>query len=278
MGVELPDDKEYVRSEVAKLKKEFRNKCFFFQLGIINEIVNFENIANKSEEFKEDMKIMRIWLQNILHSDYGILPAFRENMPTTEIVYDVTKSDEMLLKETNAGCKKRIKKAISTWLEFRLVQEDQYEIFFAKRQETAGTKWFNTISKQQYHDLLNYMSDGKWALVGAFLEGEMVAGGIYLFDGKFAICPYGFFDRKYNKFGCQHFLKFKAFGRARQKWLSYVNTGGWAPTGFPKHPLTSVSEFKESLGGSKSEQYGSYDIVMNTFLYTLFKFYFRLRW
>ena len=35
----------------------------------------------------------------------------------------------------------------------------------------------------------------------------------------------------------------------------YYDFMGGAPTGFPKHSLVSVSEFKESLGGSKSEQY-----------------------
>jgi lipid II:glycine glycyltransferase (peptidoglycan interpeptide bridge formation enzyme) len=38
---------------------------------------------------------------------------------------------------------------------------------------------------------------------------------------------------------------------------------GGAPTGFDEHPLTGVSAFKESLGGSKIELYGNFDLVLN---------------
>jgi hypothetical protein len=38
--------------------------------------------------------------------------AFRENMPQANIVYDIKKEDEVLMKEMNSGCKERVKKAI----------------------------------------------------------------------------------------------------------------------------------------------------------------------
>jgi ribulose 1,5-bisphosphate carboxylase large subunit-like protein len=33
-------------------------------------------------------------------------------MPQANIVYDITKDDETLIKEMNSGCKERVKKAI----------------------------------------------------------------------------------------------------------------------------------------------------------------------
>ena len=140
MGVELPSDKEYVHSEIAQLKKHFRKKCFFFQLGCSNEIINFENSTQRSEEFKEDMKAIRGGLQGFLDSNYGLKTAFRENMPTAGIVYDVTKSDEELLRDMNESCRKRIKKGISGGLEYRIIDKHKYEEFFAKRQKTADIK------------------------------------------------------------------------------------------------------------------------------------------
>lgn len=114
-------------------------------------------------------------------------------------------------------------------------------------------------------------------LVGAFLDGEMIAGTICLFTDKLIYCPYGFFDRKFSNIGVQHFLKFKLFSRARDNGFITVDTGGGAPTGFPKHELASVSAFKESLGGTKTELFGSYDIVLNKFLYWAFKLYYKIR-
>ncbi|MFA6256439.1 MAG: GNAT family N-acetyltransferase [Candidatus Absconditabacterales bacterium] len=277
MGVQLPDDEKYVQKELANLRKKFRNKGIFLQLGIINEIVSFENITNKCEEFRQDMRDFRIGLQKILYSNFSLKIAFRENMPTAGIIYDVTKSDEELLKDMNESCRKRTKKAIAGGMQYRIIDKNNHEEFFAKRQETADAKGFNTISKSQYEGLLKYIQQGKGMLIGAFLDGEMIAGTICLFDDKLIYCPYGFFDRKYSNIGVQHFLKFKLFSRARDNGFHLVDTGGGAPTGFPKHPLASVSAFKESLGGTKSEQYGSYDMVFNKFLYRAFKLWYRLR-
>jgi len=114
-------------------------------------------------------------------------------------------------------------------------------------------------------------------LIGAFLEGEMIAGTICLFDGEFIICPYGFYDRNFNNIGVQHFLKFALFQWARDNGYVYVDTGGGAPTGFPDHELTGVTEFKESLGGEKIEYYGNYDVIINKFLYRVFKLWYKFK-
>lgn len=61
------------------------------------------------------------------------------------------------------------------------------------------------------------------------------------------------------------------FERARDNGFQYCDLMGGAPTGFPDHPLTGVSKFKESLGGMKREFYGNYDLVLNPLLYYPFK-------
>jgi len=114
-------------------------------------------------------------------------------------------------------------------------------------------------------------------LIGAFLDGEMIAGTICLFDGEFIICPYGFYDRNFNNIGVQHFLKFALFQWARAHNYVYVDTGGGAPTGFPEHELAGVTEFKESLGGEKIEYYGNYDVVVNIWLYKIFKWLYKIK-
>ncbi len=277
MGIELPDDQEYVQKELAKLRKSFRKKWIFMQLWIINEIVHFDNSMKKCPEFDQDIHDFRLWLQKILHHNYSLQTAFRENMPTASIIYDTKKSDEELLKDMNDSCKKRVKKVIAGGMEFRIIDKKDYEVFFDKWQKTADAKWFNTISKTQYEWLLKYIEKWKWMLIWAFLDNEMIAGTICLFTDTMIYCPYGFFDRKFSNIGVQHFLKFKLFSRARNNGLSSVDTGGGAPTGFPEHPLASVSAFKESLGGTKTELLGSYDIVFNKFLYWAVKLRYKIR-
>ncbi len=277
MGIELPDDISYVQKELDKLRKLFRRKWFFFQLGVINEIVHFDNSMKRCPEFDQDMHDFRVGLQKIFHDNYGLQTAFRENMPQASIVYDVTKSDDELLKEMDESCRKRVRKAKEQGMQFRIIERDAYEEFFAKRQKTADAKGFHTISKTQYERLIQYIEDGHGMLIGAYLEGKLIAGTICLFTDKMIYCPYGFFDREYNKIGVQHYLKFALFQRAREHSYRSVDTGGGAPTGFPEHPLAGVSAFKESLGGTKTELYGSYDLVFNPLLYRIFKLRYKFR-
>ncbi len=277
MGVTLPDDQACIQKELAKLRKSFRKKWIFLQLGIVNEIVCFQNSMKRCSEFNQDMHDFRLGVQKILHNNCGLQTAFRENMPTASIVYDTTKTDEELLKDMDESCRKRVKKAIAWGMEFRIIDRHFTAEFFEKRQLTAGAKGFNTISKTQYDRLLEYIEKGHGMLIWAYLENKMIAWTICLFTDKMIYCPYGFYDREYNKIWVQHFLKFKLFTRAREHDYRTVDTGGGAPTGFPKHPLASVSAFKKSLGGTKTELYGSYDIVLNRFQYWLFKLRYKIR-
>ena len=111
-------------------------------------------------------------------------------------------------------------------------------------------------------------------------DGEIHAGSICLYDEHRLIYLYGFgnsANKKLRNMGGHHFLKFKIFGYARERGCTYVDMMGGAPTGFDDHPLAGVSKFKESLGGIKIEQYGSYDIVLNSAVYGLYKGFLKMR-
>lgn len=135
MGIQLPDDKTYVQQELTRIRAELRKDfgTVFVQLGIINEITSFENISHRSGEFNDDIKQQRLDTQKDLYSNYGLQVSFRENMPQSNIIYDVNKTDEQLIAEMNSGCKERIKKAIKNDISFRLARPDEYDVFYQKR-------------------------------------------------------------------------------------------------------------------------------------------------
>jgi len=120
------------------LQQEFGT--VFLQLGIINEITSFENVSHRSGEFNDAIKQQRLDRQKQLLDSYGLQVSFRENMPQSNIIYDVTKTDEELIAEMNSGCKERIKKAIKKDLNFRLARPDEYDIFYQKRCDLGGQK------------------------------------------------------------------------------------------------------------------------------------------
>ena len=280
MGVQLPNDKEYVKQELLRVKKELGKKGtnIMLQLWIINEMISFENVSHRSESFQDDMKHMRLNLQKFMCKYYKFKVAFRENMPNSNIIIDLSKPDDKLLMEMNASARQRIKKAFGKNIEFGMAPPDQYRSFYDKWLETSGSKWFNIIPYEQFETLLRYITqNNRGNLFVSTIGGEIVSGNVCLYDEQTIIYLYGFSDRKFWNIGSHHYLKYKMFSRARDNGFLYCDLMWGAPTGFPKHPLTSVSEFKESLGWIKIEQYGSYDLVLNPVLYGLFKIYHKLR-
>lgn len=135
MGIQLPDDKTYIQQELTRIRTELRKEfgTVFIQFGIINEIVSFENISHRSGEFNDAIKQQRLDRQAELLNTYGLQTSFRENMPQSNIIYDVTKTDDQLIAEMNSGCKERIKKAMKNDLSFRLARPDEYDVFYQKR-------------------------------------------------------------------------------------------------------------------------------------------------
>lgn len=280
MGIDLPTDKDYVRSELNKLKNIYKKEkwVIFVQICLLNEIIRFENIWLRSDSFLDDMKSMRLSIRKQISDNYWLKVAFRENMPQANIVYDITKSDEDLISEMNSWCKERIKKAIKKGVEFGIASPDQYWVFYDKWKELGGAKWFNIIPKPQYEKLVRYITqNNRWNLFTSHIDGDIIAWSICVYDEHRIIYLYWFANRKYSNIWWHHYLKFKIFWQARKNWMTYVDMLWWAPTWFPEHPLNWVSKFKESLWGTKIEQYGSYDLVIRPFLYKIFQIYFKYK-
>lgn len=280
MGIEIPDDRSKVREELKKVKhyfgKKWGNICF--QFGIINEITSFDNYRARSQDIIGKVRGMRLQKRATIIKQTGLKLAFKENMPQSTITIKLAKSDEELLAEMNSGCADRVKKAIKKGVKVRLWTERDDAVFFEKRQNTAWGKGFHTITKEQYTMLLKILrKHNRGNVFISELNGEQIAGSICLFRDKTIVYLYGFTDRKYTNLWGHHYLKYGMFEWARDNGFEFCDLMGWAPTGFPEHPLAWVSKFKESLGGMKSEFYGSYDLVLNPVLYYLFKTFTRIR-
>lgn len=280
MGLELPDDREKVREELAKVKHYFGKKWgnIFFQFGIVNEITSFDNARAREQDIIGKVRSMRLNNRDQVTKETGMKLAFKENMPQSTITIKLAKSDEELLTEMNSGCADRVKKAIKKGVKVRLSDEKDDQTFFEKRQNTAWGKGFHTVSKEQYTKLLKILrKHGRGNVFVSELDGELIAGSICLFREKTIVYLYGFTDRKYTNIWGHHYLKYGMFERARDHGFEFCDLMGGAPTGFPEHPLTWVSKFKESLWGMKSEFYGNYDLVLNPLLYYGFKLFTKIK-
>ncbi len=278
MGINIDLDQEKIAEAKHIIKQQFWNswRNLFFQWGVSNEIVRFDLHDFKEPEFATNLRESRIFLRKYLETEHDLLFAFRENMPESGIICDFTKTNEELLSEMNESSRDRIKKWIKKDIEFREAGEADYEEFYQKRQETAGKKWFNTIPKWQYYTLITQLKSHD--LGNLFItkdKGNILSWTICLYHDKTIVGLYSFTDRNHTNSWGQQYAKFKIYNWARERGFTHYDTMWWAPTWFPEHELASVSAFKESMGGSKIEYMGNYDIVLNKPIYKLLKWYYQ---
>ncbi|MDD3262904.1 MAG: peptidoglycan bridge formation glycyltransferase FemA/FemB family protein [Candidatus Absconditabacteria bacterium] len=279
LGIELPKDHKEISKAIQEIKSKFGHHWtdIFFQRGITSTIQTF-NVKDINNELSNSLRDTRLSLRSRMREDYHLIHSFRENLPESGIVYDLSKTDEELIKDMNKASSLRTKKAIKNDIGFRAITEAEYDKFYHKRQQTAGKKGFHTITKHQYHKLVKHLISTHTGNV--FItehEGEILSGAICIFDQKNLVCLYSFADRNHNNIGGQQYLKFKIFTWGRAEGFATCDMMGGAPTGFPEHELASVSAFKESMGGIKTEYTGNFDIVLNPRLYKIFKRMFTLR-
>ena len=280
MWVEIPDDEQYIKKELWRVCKELSKKyrSIFLQLGIVNEIICFDNTAKRLPAFDADMRETRQQLQKYMNKEYKFETSFRENMPQSTIIYDIQKTDDELLSQMHSWSKERVKKAIRNNISFRIAQESDYDTFYAKRVQLSHHKWFTPIPHKDYIALISYIQKHHCGeLFIAEKDADIAAGSIYLYDAERTTYLYGFADRKYGNIGAHHFLTHKIMTWARDKGLRSCDMMGWAPTWFPEHSLTGVSTFKESLGGEKSEVFGSYDMIFHPWIYRMMRWIYRLK-
>lgn len=277
LWIDIDLNEEEIRKEVKKIKDQFWHSWtnLFFQRGLTKEIVSFDIKDHKEPEFGQELRASRCFLRKYLEEMYGLVFAFRENMPESGIIYDLTKTDEELLSEMNKASKDRTKKGIKNNIHFSEATEGDYEEFYEEWQKTAEKKWFHTIPKAQYYTLITYLKSHN--IGNIFItkhEGRILAGAICIYNEKSIVCLYSFADRSQSNMWGQQYLKFKIFERGRTHEFVSCDMMGWAPTGFPEHELASVSAFKESMWWRKTEYVGNYDIVLNKRIYKMRKRYY----
>ena len=216
----------------------------------MNEILTIYNISHRSGDFEAGMRTTRLKLEQWMYTQTGLIPSFRENMPLATVVIDTNKDDQTLLNEMNSGAKSHVRKAINKDIDFHIAAPSEYESFYEERYKVSQMKGFNIIAKSTYIALMSYLTENKCGnIFMASHEGVLLGGSIAVYQGDTLTYLYGFSNRneQFRNVGVHQFIKYKMFARARENGYQYLDLFGGAPTGFPEHPLTSVSAFKESL-------------------------------
>lgn len=165
-----------------------------------------------------------------------------------------------------------------------IVKEDNsdnsFETYLKLQKETWKRQKFYAHD-EKYHRLLwqTLKSSGIAYILNAYFHSEvLVSWMVFLFNG-ILYYPYGGSSNEYRNLMPSNLMLWEAIKWGKAKGAKLFDLwGALGPNPNPKDPWYGFHKFKEGYGGRLVEFIGSYDFVINPFLYQFYNIVDTLRW
>lgn len=209
-------------------------------------------------------------LTKLLQSS-GCAPGKTLFTPSTFWI-DLTKSEDELMKSFNSKTRYNIRLAERKGVK---VKEDNSEKAFEKylelTKETSLRQGFYAHS-EKYHKLMWKYLHGKIAhLLIATFKNEIITTWIVFAYKDFLYYPYGASSDKYKNVMANNLMMWKAIKFGKKNKLKVFDLWG-------REPGKGFTKFKEGFNPQVIEFLGSWDLVINQPLYTIYRFAEKIRW
>ena len=106
-------------------------------------------------------------------------------------------------------------------------------------------------------------------------EGQVIAGILVNFFGNRATYVHGASHYQYRQLMAPHALQWFAIAQAHARGVSQYDFWGIHPS--PNHAWAGITRFKLGFGGEAVEYIGTFELPLNPWLYSLYKFISRFR-
>jgi lipid II:glycine glycyltransferase (peptidoglycan interpeptide bridge formation enzyme) len=265
----MPDKK--LIEELRRIGKQ--EKCVFIQLE-----PNIEAISN----FKFQI------------SNLGLVPAAHPLFTPFTFELDLTKSEDEILKNMHPKTRYNIKIAQKHEVK---ITEDNSEAAFKKYLELTRetTKRQNFYAHtENYHKLMwETLKDQRSKIKDQKLDTEKLTAHLFLAKYKEEILatwilfvfkdalyyPYGASSTKYREVMASTLIMWEAIRFGKKLGLKKFDMwGALGPSPDPKDPWFGFHRFKQGYGARLVEFVGSYDLIINPFLYSIYKISDKIRW
>ena len=251
----MPDKK--LINELKKTGKE--QNCIFIQLE--PEAVSNENLKLK--------------IKNL-----GVRPAAHPLFTKYTFILALTKSEDELLKNMQPKTRYNIKVAQKHGVEVLEDNSDKaFEEYLKLTFETTKRQGFFAHS-EQYHRLMWETLKGKIAhLFLAKYKGKVLVAWIVFVYNDTLYYPYGASSSESRETMASNLMMWEVIRWGKKMGLKKFDMWGSLGLKPDEHdPWFGFHRFKQGYGPKLVEFVGSYDLVINPFLYELYKIADKIRW
>jgi len=190
----------------------------------------------------------------------------------TSFWIDLTKSEEELLKSFSSKTRYNIRLAQKHGVKVEIDNSDQaFEKYLELTDETNKRQGFYSHT-HKYHRLMWKHLKGKVAnILVAKYNNEIISTWVLFNNDKFLYYPYGASTDKHKEVMANNLMMWEAIRFGKSKKLKTFDLWG-------REEGKGFTRFKEGYNPEVVEFVGSWDLIINTPLYYLYRFAEKIRW
>ncbi len=188
------------------------------------------------------------------------------HQPQTSLLLDLTKGEELLLKEMKEKGRYNIRLAEKKGV---VVEPGKVEELYPLLEATGERDGFHIHGLEKYEAMVKSLDEHILVLV-AKVEGKVIAGGIFLFYNKTAIYYYGASGNEHRNLMAPYLVQWKAIQEGIKRGCTTYDFLGISNGDDPNHPWKGVTEFKLKFGGTMLEYIQPQEMVYQPFWHFLY--------
>lgn len=249
---------------------------FLFNFGRKNNLIfikiePYEKVSSIKYQVSSISENKNLRLK-IINSQHPIFPKWTQ-------ILDLTKSEEEILKNMHHKTRYNIRLAQKKGVIVKEMSNNEGFKIFSKL-------YFETCKRQhyfghnlKYHQIVWLTLKQKIAhiLISFFKNEPLAAYQIWIYK-DIAYYVYGGSSEKYRNLMGANLLMWEAIKMAKTKGAKKFDMWGSLPPNYSSnHPWAGFTRFKQGYGGKFVEFIGSFDLVINLFLYSIYNLAYSLR-
>ncbi len=240
-----------------------------YQFGKNNQLIFI-----KIEPYVYKIKNLTLKFKNlsIINSPHPLFPSWTQ-------LLDLKKSEQDLLKSFHPKTRYNIRLAEKKGVIVKEESNDNgFEIFIKLYFETCKRQRYFGHNYHYHKIVWNNLKNKIAHILTAYYQDIPLASYQLWYQDKTIYYVYGGTSNQYRQLMASNLLMWEAFRLGKK--LGAVNFDMWGslPPNYDKnHPWAGFTRFKQSYGGKFVEMIGSYDLIINPWLYKIYNFAYFLR-
>jgi len=225
----------------------------------------------------KEFKIKNIFFKfepNFIPENIKQIKKVHDFQPSKTLILDLSKSEEELLKEMHEKTRYNIRLAEKKGIQIIKTNKEKQHIeeFLNLIEKTSKRDNFKS-HKHNYYEKMLEASDKNIDLWIAKKDEKVICANIVINFGDTVTYLHGASSDEYKNLMAPHLLQWSQIRWAKENNYKYYDFWGIAKTDNKKDAWYGFTRFKKGFGGFEFEYTGTFDVVYDNKIYSLYNFF-----